>query len=206
MPVNIFPPYASANEDGLIGVGGILTADSVWDAYQKGIFPWYGHIDPLMWWCPDPRFVLYPEKLHIAHSMRSLLGSNKFTFSLNQHFPEVIAGCRDTKRKGENGTWITPNMIDVYTDLFHRGKIISAECLYDGKLVGGLYGVKLPHIFCGESMFSTMSNASKFAFIHVVKKLAAEGVSLIDCQVYTPHLETLGAEMISREKFLSYLG
>lgn len=205
MPVNIFPPYDTADENGLIGIGGVLTADSVWDAYQQGIFPWYNDDEPLQWWCPDPRFVLYPEKLHISHSMRTVIRSKQFTFHINQHFPEVIRRCSNISRNGEPGTWITNQMITVYTELFHQGKVMSAECLLNGKLVGGLYGVILPHIFCGESMFSDMNNASKFALIGLVKLLSKQGIQLIDCQVYSKHLESMGAEMISREHYLEIL-
>jgi leucyl/phenylalanyl-tRNA--protein transferase len=203
--VNIFPPVKQATEDGLIGIGGILTADSVWDAYQQGIFPWYNEGEPLQWYCPDPRFVLFPQKVKISHSMKSVLRSGAFTFSMNQHFEEVIQRCRYSERKGQSGTWITDDMVRVYTELHQQGKVISAECILNGKLVGGLYGVQLQHIFCGESMFSDASNASKFALISLVKYLQQLEISLIDCQVFTEHLQSLGAEMISRQRYFEIL-
>ena len=203
--INLFPSPHNATEDGLLCVGGILTADSVWDAYQKGIFPWYNTGEPIQWWCPDPRFVLFPHKLNISKSMHKLIKSGQFTFSVNKHFTEVIHHCRHTLRNGESGSWITDEMTTVYTELHQQGKAMSAECTLNGKLVGGLYGVCIPPVFCGESMFSHVSNASKFAFISMVTFLQNHGISLIDCQIYSKHLESLGAEMIPRDAYLKIL-
>ena len=199
-----FPNVNDALEDGLLAIGGDLSAERLLMAYQKGIFPWYDGNVPL-WWCPDPRFVLYPHKLRISKSMVQLFKQKKFGFTTNTAFNKVIDCCMMMKRKEQDGSWINDDIVNAYTMLHKKGYAHSAEAWQNGKLVGGLYGIRMGKLFFGESMFSEVSNASKYAFIAYVKQLIEEGVALIDCQVYTPHLESLGAEMISRNKFLSLL-
>jgi len=159
-----------------------------------------------MWYSPDPRFVLFPHQLVVSKSMKQVLKSNKFSFTCDQAFDQVIKNCSTVKREGQWGTWITKDMIKAYTMLFNQGVVHSAETWMNGKLVGGLYGVQIGKVFCGESMFSLESNASKFAFIRFVQDvLIPAGIQLIDCQVHTPHLESMGAVMIPRAKFIEYL-
>lgn len=176
-------------------------------AYYRGIFPWYDESQPVLWWCPDPRMVLFPKKLKVSKSMRSLLHKKAFQVTYNQDFEAVIENCAEIPRKGQHGTWITPEMKQAYIELRRLGFAVSVEVWQEGDLVGGLYGVYLREkkVFCGESMFTRVSNASKYGFITLVRKLAESGVELIDCQVYTAHLESLGAEEIPREDFLKYL-
>lgn len=199
-----FPPASESDSEGLLAIGGDLSIDRLLIAYKHGIFPWYESEIPL-WWCPDPRFVLYPDKLMISKSMQSLLKKKSFQFTTNKAFKEVIKQCKNVKRKGQLGTWITPEVEKAYTLLHELGFAHSAEVWKDGELVGGLYGIKVGKVFFGESMFSTQSNASKYAFISYVDELIKEGIELIDCQVYTEHLESLGAGMIDREDFLQML-
>lgn len=201
---NNFPPVALAEEDGLLAVGGDLRTDRLLHAYRKGIFPWYD-AEPICWWCPDPRFVLYPNELKVSKSMRPLLNGSKFRFTVNRAFRLVMEQCRQARRTGQDGTWINDGIIDAYSALFDQGFGYSAETWMDGQLVGGLYGIRLGNVFFGESMFSLQSNASKFAFIHWVNRLNQEGVKLIDCQVYTEHLESMGARMIPRTDFIQQL-
>lgn len=199
-----FPPVEEAIEDGLLAMGGDLSPERLVFAYQKGIFPWYEGSVPL-WWCPDPRFVLFPESLKISKSMRQLLKKNVFTFTVNKAFPLVIHHCKTVTRNDQYGTWITDEVEQAYKELHKLGYAHSAETWLDGKLVGGLYGVRLGKVFFGESMFSLVNNASKFAFISYIQHLIPEDIKIIDCQVYTEHLETLGAEMIERNRFISLL-
>jgi leucyl/phenylalanyl-tRNA--protein transferase len=170
-------------------------------AYRKGIFPWYEN-EYILWWSPNPRFVLFPGKLKISSSMKQVLRKGELEFCMNRDFSGVISACKSISRRGQDGTWISDAMRNAYINLHRHGYAHSAEAWMDGQLVGGLYGVRLGKIFFGESMFSKVSNASKFAFIRYVQQLQSEGVQLIDCQVYTAHLESLGAEMIPREEFL----
>ena len=174
------------------------------NAYRHGIFPWYEN-DPILWWCPDPRFVLFPSEIYTSKSMQSEFKKGRFRFSTNEAFSDVIRNCKVTRRAGQDSTWITPAVETAYKNLHSLGYAHSAEAWLDDKLVGGLYGLRLGRVFFGESMFSHQSNASKFAFISYVKQLTLEGVQLIDCQVYTPHLETLGARMIPRTEFIGLL-
>jgi leucyl/phenylalanyl-tRNA---protein transferase len=201
----VFPPVNLADEDGLLAIGGDLSTERLLLAYRSGIFPWYNPGETIQWWSPDPRFVLYLHKLKISKSMQQLLRKNAFTYSFNTAFTQVIANCKTISRRGELGTWIGTEIIEAYTKLHHLGVAISAEVWNNDKLVGGLYGVRMGNLFFGESMFSKQSNASKFAFIKLVQQLQAEGVVLIDCQVYTPHLESLGARMIDRKLFCEFL-
>jgi leucyl/phenylalanyl-tRNA--protein transferase len=199
-----FPPVDQAEPDGLLALGGDLSPERLLTAYRKGIFPWYEGHTPL-WWCPDPRFVLYPSELKVSKSMKALLKRAAFTFTTNQDFPSVIRGCKQTPRAGQDGTWITDEVERAYIRLHRLGYAHSAEAWQDGVLVGGLYGIRLGRVFFGESMFSHVSNASKYAFISYVRQLQAEGVGLIDCQVYTAYLESLGARMMPRAAFVSLL-
>jgi len=199
-----FPPIEDALEDGLLAIGGDLSIERLILAYQKGIFPWYEGETPL-WWSPDPRFVLFPEQLVISKSMHQIIKKKLFEFKTNTSFSEVIKQCKNQPRIGQDGTWITDAVEMAYNQLHQKGIAISAEAWQNDELVGGLYGIKMGKLFFGESMFSKVSNASKYAFIQLVNQLKLEGIVLIDCQVYTAHLESLGATMISRSNFKRYL-
>jgi leucyl/phenylalanyl-tRNA--protein transferase len=174
-------------------------------AYNSGIFPWYEEGSPIIWWSPDPRMVLYPSELKISKSMRQVMAKQAFTVTYNTCFREVITQCAKAKRKDQDGTWITNNMIEAYCKLHKQGIATSVEVWEDKELVGGLYGIDLGTIFCGESMFAKVSNASKVGFITLVQYLQQKNYALIDCQVHTKHLQSLGAKEISREAFLSVL-
>ncbi len=200
----IFPPVNLAEPDGLLAVGGDLSTDRLLLAYRNGIFPWYEE-EHILWWCPDPRFVLFPTELKISKSMKQLLKKNAFDFSIDKDFSAVISNCKTIARRGQESTWITDEVKTAYTRLHLLGIAHSAEVWLDGELVGGLYGIKMGKVFFGESMFSKTSNASKFAFIKYVQQLQTEGIDLIDCQVYTSHLESLGARMIARDDFVKRL-
>ena len=202
---NDFPPYDMADEDGLLVIGSNFNTDTLLKAYRQGIFPWYIESELIFWYHPDPRFVLFPERLKISHSMRNVLNKNVFRFSVDKAFPEVIRNCRSAKRKDQSGTWITDEFENAYNYLFSKGYAHSAEAWENNQLAGGLYGVLIGKVFFGESMFSNKSNASKFAFINWVELLQKNGIELIDCQVYTPHLESLGAGLISRNQFMDLL-
>ncbi len=206
----IFPEVESADENGLLAIGGDLSVERLLCAYRNGIFPWYNEDDPILWWSPDPRCVLFPDKLLVTKSMRQVLQNGKFRFTRNKSFGQVISACKTTERKDETGTWINQDIVDAYSKLFELGFAVSAETWREGKLVGGLYGIKIGDVFFGESMFSTESNASKFAFINLVQQLQREGLKIIDCQMRTEHLISMGAEMISRsifkEKLKMFLG
>jgi len=199
-----FPPVEQAEPDGLLAIGGDLSVPRLLLAYQQGIFPWYEG-DHILWWCPDPRFVLFPEELKISRSMNRLLKKTKFRSTTDTAFEQVINQCKTIDRRGQEGTWISDEVKAAYTALHHKGFAHSAEVWQDEELAGGLYGVRLGKIFFGESMFSKKSNASKFALIRYTRQLQDEGVELIDCQVYTPHLESLGARMIPRKEFTKKL-
>jgi leucyl/phenylalanyl-tRNA--protein transferase len=200
----IFPPVDLAEPDGLLAAGGDLSAERIILAYRSGIFPWYEG-DHILWWCPDPRFVLFPGKLITSKSMKQLIKKNSFRFTINKAFSEVIGECKKIARRDQDGTWITDAVRNAYINLHIKGYAHSAETWVGKELVGGLYGIRLGNIFYGESMFSKASNASKFAFISYVEQLKKEGVQLIDCQVYTEHLQSLGAEMIPRKEFIALL-
>ena len=199
-----FPPLEDALEDGLLAMGGDLSTERLIKAYQEGIFPWFEGETPL-WWSPNPRFVIYPANLKVSTTMKQVFKRQEFEFKTNTAFDQVIANCKKIKRSGQYGTWITPAVEKAYNILHQLGIAHSAEAWKGGTLVGGLYGIKMGKLFFGESMFSNQSNASKFAFISYVKQLEAEGIVLIDCQVYTEHLESLGAEMIDRDLFKQLL-
>jgi leucyl/phenylalanyl-tRNA--protein transferase len=201
----LFPPVELAEPDGLLAIGGDLSTERLLLAYRQGIFPWYEgrHI---LWWCPDPRFVLFPGELKESKSMRQLIRRNTFDFRVNSDFRQVISKCKTIARRGQEGTWITDEVREAYTRLHLAGHVHCAEVWQEGELVGGLYGIRMGKVFFGESMFSTVSNASKYAFIRYVQQLQQEGVELIDCQVYTEHLESLGARMIPRTEFIRVIG
>lgn len=199
-----FPPVDLTDEEGLLAIGGDLSIPRLLEAYKKGIFPWYDD-GPILWWCPDPRFVLFPAELKISKTIRSLSRKHVFDFTINKNFIGVIRACKEISRPGQLGTWITDEVEAAYTQLHQLGYAHSAEVWQDGELVGGLYGIRLGKVFFGESMFSKVSNASRYAFTRYVQQLRLEGVELIDCQVYTEYLESMGARMIPREEFQSHL-
>ena len=200
-----FPPVTEADVEGILAIGGDLSTQRLLLAYRNGIFPWYSDDEPIIWWCPNPRFVLFSDEIKISKSMRAVLKKQTYSFTINTCFNNVIKNCKTINREGQNGTWISEEVIDAYTNLHNLGYALSAETWKNNKLVGGLYGVKMGNIFFGESMFSLSPNASKVAFIQLVQHLKNEGVKLIDCQVYTNHLESLGAKMIDRNDFMHLL-
>lgn len=202
---HIFPSALSANEEGIVAVGGDLSPERVLLAYKNGIFPWFENDDCLAWWSPDPRMVLFPEKLRISKSTKKILKDNPFEITFNRSFNEVVNACAKVKRYGQNGTWITNGLMKSFNTLHEQGHAFSVEVWKDYELVGGLYGVDLGDVFCGESMFTKANNASKIGFIFLVKELIKNGYKLIDCQVPSAHLKNLGAEEVSRSKFLEYL-
>lgn len=198
-----FPDISEASAEGILAVGGDLSAQRLLLAYQKGIFPWFSEDEPIIWWSPDPRFVLFPDKLKVSKSMRQILRKQEFKLTINKDFKAVIHNCAKIRRKGQIDTWITKDMVLAYNRLHQLGYATSVEVWLNDELVGGLYGIDLGNgVFCGESMFSKVSNASKFAFISFVQQ---SNYKIIDCQVHTEHLERLGAENIDREVFLNYL-
>jgi len=201
----IFPPVQLANQDGVLAIGGDLSIERLLLAYKSGIFPWYNQGEPIIWYSPNPRMVLFPENLKVSKSMSQIIRKREFTITFNQHFSEVISNCKNVFREGQGGTWITNEMQQAYIQLHKKGFAKSVEVWLNNELVGGLYGIDLGHIFCGESMFSKVNNASKLAFIYLVQKLEKENYQLIDCQVYNNHLASLGAEEITRNEFLKFL-
>ena len=198
----IFPKPDLAEPDGLLAVGGDLSTERLLLAYQNGIFPWYSDDTPILWYSPHERFVLYPDELKISKSMRQVLRSGKLRVTVDTCFNDVITACSTAPREGQDGTWIVPDMIAAYNRLHLEGYAHSVEVWQDDKLVGGLYGVHVGDVFCGESMFSRVSNASKTALIYLCNTALYK---LIDCQVHTGHLESLGARMISREQYMDVL-
>ena len=202
-----FPEIENASPEGLLAMGGDLSAERLLLAYKSGIFPWFESGEPILWWSPDPRMVLFPERLKISKSLGRTIRKQKFKVTVNQRFEQVIKECATIKRKGQKGTWIGPDMIESYTQLHQLGHAHSVEVWQDNELVGGLYGIDLPdfRIFCGESMFSKVSDASKVGFVFWVYTLLKRKYRLIDCQLHTDHLASLGAVEIPREAFLSYL-
>ena len=199
-----FPPVDLAQRDGLLAVGGDLSPERLLLAYKNGIFPWYSG-ETILWWSPDPRFVLFPDSLYVSSSMKKIFRKNIFEFTIDTAFKEVIHHCKTIQRPGQDGTWITDDIEKAYLKMHDLGYAHSAETWKDGELTGGMYGIKLGNIFFGESMFSLHDNASKFAFINYIEILKKENFKLIDCQVYTEHLQSLGAEMIPRNEFIRIL-
>ena len=200
-----FPPISETSLDGILAVGGDLSTDRLLLAYQNGIFPWFNDNEPILWWCPPQRMVLFFDELKISHSMRNTINKNIFKVTFNKEFQAVLLGCQNTKREGQVGTWLSNDMIASYCKLHEMGKAMSVEVWQNTELVGGLYGVDLGHIFCGESMFSKASNASKTAFISLVNYLKENNYKLLDCQVYNDHLNSLGCREIPRDEFLTIL-
>lgn len=199
-----FPDVTEASPDGLLAIGGDLSEARLIQAYKQGIFPWFNEGEPLLWWSPNPRFVLFPEKLKISKSMKQVLKNKGYVVTVNKDFRAVITACSKAKRDGQAGTWITNEIIEAYVKLHDLGYAKSVEVWDKDKLIGGFYGIDLNNgVFCGESMFAKISNASKVAFITFIQNTHYK---LIDCQVYTSHLKSLGAEDISRNLFLEYLG
>ncbi len=201
----VFPSVSKASEDGFLAIGGDLSPERLVLAYKNGIFPWFEEGDPILWWSPNPRMVLFFEDLVVSKSMRNILNRDIFKVTFNHDFRGVISNCQKIKRDGQHGTWITNDMIDAYCKLNELGIAKSVEVWQDDELVGGLYGVDLGNIFCGESMFSKVPNASKVAFIHWSRHLEANNYKLLDCQIYNPHLESLGCREIERDHFIEIL-
>lgn len=201
----VFPPPQEAEEDGLLAIGGDLSKKRLLEAYTNGIFPWYSENTPLLWWSPDPRLVLFPSKIKISKSLNRVIKADKFTITFDTAFADVIKNCAEVKRKHEESTWITKDMEEAYIHLHHDGYAHSVEAWHQGKLAGGLYGVSIGKAFFGESMFHKITDASKVAFFHLVKKAKQWDFLFIDAQIYTPHLVSLGAEEIPRVQFLEML-
>jgi len=197
-----FPGYEYTSKEGVIALGGDLSVERLTNAYENGIFPWFSEEDPIVWYCPFERMVLFPEEIKISKSMQKIIHKNAFTITENTNFEAVIYNCKNMDRKDGFGTWITNDMEQAYINLHKKGIAKSIEVWYKDELVGGLYGLEINNIFCGESMFSKVSNASKLAFIHLAKN---EKYKLIDCQIYNAHLASLGAREIDRDLFLDIL-
>jgi leucyl/phenylalanyl-tRNA--protein transferase len=200
-----FPPVEEASYEGVLAIGGDLSIERLLLAYRKGIFPWFNEDDPILWWAPPQRMVVVPSLYKVSKSIRNLLNQNKFQVTFNQNFVKVIKNCQQIERVGQEGTWISEDIITSYTKLHEMGMAKSVEVWQNSELVGGLYGVDLGHIFCGESMFSKVPNASKIAFVWLMNYLKENNYKLLDCQVHNDHLESLGAFEISRDVFMSVL-
>ncbi|MDI9309862.1 MAG: leucyl/phenylalanyl-tRNA--protein transferase [Limnohabitans sp.] len=200
-----FPPIEETSPEGVLAVGGDLSPERLLLAYKNGIFPWFDDNDPILWWCPPQRMVLFPDEFKPSKSMRNVINKGIFKVTFNQSFREVMINCQQIYRPDQYGTWITDEMIDSYTYLHEIGKAMSVEVWQEEELVGGLYGVDTVPIFCGESMFSHVSNASKVAFIALVAYLKKNKYKLLDCQIYNDHLALLGCYEIPREDFLKIL-
>lgn len=197
-----FPPPELAEEDGLLAVGGDLSPERLISAYSSGIFPWFSEDTPILWYSPPERFVLFPARVKIPKSMKQVLRSGKFTVTRNKAFAAVIKACAEAERPGQDGTWITRGMQEAYIRLHEMGYAHSFEVWHEDQLAGGLYGIEMNSVFCGESMFSRVSNASKVALIWLCQQMEYR---LIDCQIYSEHIERMGAEMIPGEKYLHIL-
>lgn len=204
-PEPVFPPasQALAAPNGLLAAGGDLSPQRLLAAYRQGIFPWYSAGEPILWWSPDPRMVLFPEEMRITRSLAKTLRNGDYAVKLDTAFEQVIAACATTPRQGQSGTWITAEMQAAYCRLHRLGHAHSVETWRKGRLVGGLYGVAIGRVFCGESMFSHATDASKIALAHLCRFLAARGFGIIDCQMHTPHLASLGARPIPRSEYLA---
>jgi len=201
-----FPPIEETSPEGILAVGGDLSPERLMLAYKSGIFPWFEDDEPILWWSPEERMVLFFENLKVSKSMRAILKKEEFKVTFNKDFKAVISNCQKIKRIGQNGTWITEDMINAYCKLHELGFAKSVEVWKNEELVGGLYGIDLGDVFCGESMFSKVSNASKVAFVTLAQKLEKAAYKLIDCQVHNDHLESLGCIEIDREEFMDILG
>lgn len=201
-----FPPVEEADKTGILALGGDLSVPRLLLAYRSGIFPWYNEDEPIIWWAPPKRMVVYPEHYSMHKSMRNVFNQHKYTVTFNKAFQQVIIACKDIYRKDQQGTWITQEIIDAYTRLYELGLARSVEVWKDDQLIGGLYGVDIGNgIFCGESMFTKSSNASKVAFYTLLQELKEKNYLLLDCQVYNDHLASLGAFEIPRAEFMQIL-
>ncbi len=200
-----FPPVQQASPDGLLCIGGDLSPQRLLHAYKSGIFPWYNDGDPILWWAPEQRMVVFPSNYTVPKKVRNVLNRKLYSVTFNQEFEKVIENCRFTIRNGNADTWLTDEMHAAYLQLYHMGVAKSVEVWNGEELVGGLYGLELNGVFCGESMFSKQSNASKYAFVALVEKLAHENFRLLDCQLYNDYLYQLGAREIPREEFMKVL-
>lgn len=200
-----FPPVEEASYEGILAVGGDLSIERLLLAYNNGIFPWFDAYEPILWWSPSERMVVNPKDYKVSKSLRNIINRNIFEVTINKDFASVIKNCQEIERKGQDGTWISADIIESYTKLHQLGKAKSFEVWQNGELVGGLYGVDLGHVFCGESMFSKVPNASKVAFVKLIEYLKQNNYKLLDCQVHNDHLEKLGAFEISRNAFMMIL-
>lgn len=200
-----FPPVEEASYEGILAVGGDLSVERLLLAYNNGIFPWFDADEPILWWSPSERMVVNPKDYKVSKSLRNIINRNIFEVTINNDFASVIKNCQEIERKGQDGTWISADIIESYTKLHKLGKAKSFEVWQNGELVGGLYGVDLGHVFCGESMFSKVPNASKVAFVKLIEYLKQNNYKLLDCQVHNDHLEKLGAFEISRNAFMMIL-
>jgi len=201
-----FPPVHLADDHGLLAIGGDLSPERLMAAYRRGIFPWPWYDGmPMFWWAPDPRFVLYPDELHVGRSLRTRTRTAGYEVRYDTAFEAVMRGCSEAPREGQDGTWITEEMIEGYVELHRLGHAHSAEAWFEGELVGGLYGVAMGGLFCGESMFARRSDASKVAFVKLVERLREHGFRLVDCQLETEHLERFGARDIPRDQYMEEL-
>lgn len=202
-----FPNQKNANADGILAIGGDLSIQRLQLAYESGIFPWFSEGEPIIWWSPDLRMVLFPSEFKVSKSLRRTIAKTTFKITFNEAFEEVITSCAEIRREGQGGTWITSEMKDAYVALHKKGIAHSVEVWEEDKIVGGIYGIKLEKqkVFCGESMFAKKSDASKIGLYFLVEQLKQANYNLIDCQVHTPHLEGLGAREIARDDFLDIL-
>jgi leucyl/phenylalanyl-tRNA---protein transferase len=201
----VFPRPELARADGLLAVGGDLSSERILLAYSLGIFPWYSECSPILWWSPDPRLVLFPDELKVSRSLRQAIKKGTFEITIDSAFEEVIRNCSGICREGQQGTWITEEMIEAYIRLYHAGYAHSVETRHNGELVGGLYGIAMGRAFFGESMFAKMSNASKIALVELIEHLNPLGFEFVDCQITTEHLKSLGARELPRSEFLRIL-
>jgi leucyl/phenylalanyl-tRNA--protein transferase len=201
----LFPSPINSKDPSIIAWGGNLSPGMLLSAYEQGLFPWFSKEDPVIWQSPDPRFVIYPGKLHISTSMEKVLKRKDFTITFDRDFPEVITFCSEIFRRGQESTWITSDMISAYTELHRLGWAHSAEAWFKGELSGGCYGIRLGNVFFGESMFSRKPNASKAAFLTLARHLIKDEIRFIDCQQPTSHMKSLGGELIGRHEFIILL-
>ena len=208
-PNSPFPSLDQSLDDGLLAVGGDLSSQRLLNAYRNGIFPWFNEHDPILWWAPDPRMVLFTDQIKRSKSLKKTLRNTELSITMDRAFAEVMAACSAPRKNAngdtESGTWIHPEMIEAYTDLHQQGIAHSIECWQNGELVGGLYGIAIGHVFFGESMFSTVRDSSKIALVTLCRQLERWGFPLIDCQIYSEHLASMGAIEIDRKQFVSYL-
>jgi leucyl/phenylalanyl-tRNA--protein transferase len=202
----LFPDPRHAESDGLLAVGGDLRPERLLAAYRRGIYPWYSDEYPILWWCPDPRYVLFPENFRVSRSLQKLVHKESYRITVNRAFRQVIGSCAKVPRPGQGGTWITADMMDAYTEMHKIGHAVSVEAWQGTELAGGLYGVVIGKCFFGESMFACAPNASKVAFVHFVGLLKKQGFRIIDCQMRTEHLERFGGQFIPLKRFLEIIG